>query len=146
MLIHTACYFMKKCMAVLSFSISIECDNTKVQMEFWTWLYFDVYKIVPYLTVIVMRTQWTENWTCLCHLTLCSLQAERNWDCETQGANAQEAPPCVHWYPAPHPPRHLQGNQTSIERDASHHRKAAGPWADHSSQFLYECQAALPQV
>ena len=24
--------------------------------------------------------------------------------------------------------------------------KQAGPWADHSSQFLYECQTTLPQV
>lgn len=57
---------------------------------------------------------------------------------ERAGEHDQKASAGVHRCAAADAPRHLQGEQASIQRAAGHHRPAAGPGAGHSQQLLYE--------
>lgn len=57
---------------------------------------------------------------------------------ERAGEHDQKASAGVHRCAAADAPRHLQGEQASIQRAAGHHRPAAGPGAGHGQQLLYE--------
>lgn len=71
------------------------------------------------------------------------MQTQRARAAERQEPAAQEAAAGLHGPPAPHPDRHLQGEQAPIQGDADDHLAAAGLGAQHRQQLLHECPPAL---
>lgn len=72
-----------------------------------------------------------------------SLQTQRARAAERQEPAAQEAAAGLHGPPAPHPDRHLQGEQAPVQGDADDHLTAAGLGAQHRQQLLHERPPAV---